>query len=96
MDIIKEMMELGLGMLVLTKENAEKITNDLVKKGKLQKKEGKDLLEGIIKKGKAQEKEIEASVAKIVSQTLTKLNVANKADISRLEKEIKKLKSHKK
>lgn len=94
MDIVKEAVEIGLGALVLTREKAEKIANDLVKKGKLKKREGATLFEEIVKKGRAEEKELEASIAKIVSATFSKLNVANKADIRRLENEIKKLKAH--
>ena len=94
MDIFKEAVEIGLGALVLTREKAEKIANDLVKKGKLKKHEGANLLEEITKKGKTEEKAIEASITKIVSTTLAKLNVAKKADIQRLEKEIKKIKAH--
>ena len=94
MDIFKEAVEMGLGALVLTREKAEKISNDLVKKGKLKEREGATLLEEMIKKGKVEEKAIEASIAKIVDTALSKLNVANKADIRRLENEIKRLKAH--
>ena len=94
MDIFKEAVEIGLGALVLTKEKAEKIANDLVKKGKLKKLEGASLFKEIVKKGKTEEKEIKTSIAKIVNATLSKLNVANQADIRRLENEIKNLKSH--
>lgn len=93
-DILKEAVEIGLGALVLTRERAEKISNDLVKKGKLKKREGASLLEEIVKKGRAEERAIEASIAKIVRATLSKINVANKADIRRLENEIKKMKAH--
>jgi polyhydroxyalkanoate synthesis regulator phasin len=95
MDLLKKSIELGLGALVITRENAEKVTNDLVKKGKLKKYEGNSLIQEMIKKGKLEEKKIEADVAKIVSKTLVKLDLARKADVRRLEGEIKKLKAHK-
>jgi polyhydroxyalkanoate synthesis regulator phasin len=95
MDVLKKAVELGLGALIITRENVEKVTNDLVKKGKLKRHEGNTLIQEMIKKGKVQEKKIETDVAKIVSKTLTQLNLASKADVRRLESEIKKLKAHK-
>ena len=93
MDTLKEALHMGLGLFVLTKENAEKIANDLVKKGKLETKESEALIKDLIKKGKAQEKEIDVQVSKIVAKTLVKLNVASKEDVRRLEKEIKQIKA---
>ncbi|MBF0485565.1 MAG: polyhydroxyalkanoate synthesis regulator [Candidatus Omnitrophica bacterium] len=93
MDTLKEALHLGLGLLVLTKENVEKIAKELVKKGKLETKEGEELIKELIKKGKVQEKEIEAQTSKAVAKALVKLNIANKDDIRRLENEIKQLKA---
>jgi polyhydroxyalkanoate synthesis regulator phasin len=93
MDILKNAIELGLGAFVITREHAEKIANDLVKKGKLNKKSGEDLIAGMIKKGKSQEKAIQAGVEKAVRSALTHLNLASKADVRRLEKEVEKLKA---
>lgn len=95
MDMIRKAIELGLGALVITSENAEKLTNDLVKKGKLKRHEGRSLIQEMIKKGKAREKKIEADVAKMINKALLKLDLAGKADIRRLEGEIEKLKAHK-
>ncbi|MFA6217834.1 MAG: polyhydroxyalkanoate synthesis regulator [Candidatus Omnitrophota bacterium] len=95
MDLLKKAIELGLGALVITRENAEKVTNDLVKKGKLKRHEGNTLIQDILKKGKVQEKKLEAEAAKIFKKTLIKLDLASKADVRRLETEIKKLKAHK-
>lgn len=95
MDMLKKAVELGLGALVITSENVEKATNELVKKGHLKKHEGKSLIKEMIKRGAVQEKKIEVNVARMVSETLLKLDIARKTDIRRLENEIKKLKAHK-
>ncbi len=95
MDLLKKAVELGLGALVITRENAEKVTNDLVKKGKLKRNEGKNLIQVMVKKGEMEEKKIEAEVAKIFRKTLSNLDLVSKADIRHLESEIKKLKAHK-
>jgi len=95
MDLLRKAVELGLGALVITRENAEKVTNDLVKKGRLKRSESKNLLQEMLKKGEIEEKKIEVEIAKIVKRTLSNLDLASKADVSRLEGEIKKLKAHK-
>ena len=95
MDLLEKAVELGLGALVITKENVEKVTNDLVKKGKLKKYEGNSLIQEMLKKGKVQEKKIETDVTRIVSKTLSKLDIAGKADIRRLEKKLQELKNSK-
>jgi polyhydroxyalkanoate synthesis regulator phasin len=95
MDMLRRAVELGLGALVITRENAEKVTNDLVKKGKMKRHESNTLMQEMIKKGKVEEKKIEVAAAKMVKETLSKLNLASKADVRRLEAEIKRLKAHK-
>lgn len=92
MDIIKEMMDLGLGAVLLTEKKAKKLVNELIKKGKLKQKEGKNLMDELIKKGKAEGKDFERRLAQIISAKLSKLDIATKADIRRLENEIKKIK----
>jgi len=93
--MLKRAFELGLGALVITRENAEKVTNDLVKKGKLKRHESDSIMLEMLKKGKAEEKKIEVAAAKMVKETLSKLDLASKADLRRLEAEIKRLKAHK-
>ena len=93
--MLRKAVELGLGALVITRENAEKITNDLVKKGKLKRHESNSMMQEMIKKGKVEEKKLEAATAKMVRETLSKLDLASKADVRRLQAEIKKLKAHK-
>jgi polyhydroxyalkanoate synthesis regulator phasin len=96
MDILKEAIEVGLGSLALTREKAQKLAKDLVKKNKLEKNEGERLINELRQKGRKQEKQIAAALSKIMKQAFSQLNIASKADISRMEKEIKRLKARKK
>ncbi len=95
MDLLKEMVSLGMGVIVLTREKAEKAVNELVKQGKLKRKEGKDLIEELIKKGSKEAKGLESGFSKMLSSALSKLDIASKKDIRRLENEIEKIKSRK-
>ncbi len=95
MDIIKEVMDLGMGIFVISKKKADKIVKELVKQGKVKQEEAKDLIEELVKRGKAEQKDFEKKISKITSQTLSKLNIATKTDIKRLEGQIRKARSHK-
>jgi len=95
MGIVKEVMDLGLGIMVLTREKTEKIVDELVKRGKLKKNEGKGLVEELIKRGRAEQKDFEKRLSKIISQAYSKLDIATKDDVKKLEKEIKKIKARK-
>ena len=93
--MLKRAVEVGLGAMVLSRENAEKLTNDLVKKGKLKRHEGNSLMQEMAKRGKVEEKKLEAAAAKMIRETLLKLDLASKTDVRRLESEIKRLKARK-
>ena len=94
--MLREAIDVGLGALVLSREKAEKLAKDLVKKNKLQKNEGERLIKELKLKGKMQEKAIASAISKIMKEAFSQLNIASKADIIRMEKEIKKLKARNK
>jgi len=95
MDIVKEIMDLGLGVLAISKEKAGTILNDLSKKGKLTRKQSKALLQEFVKKGRKEEKELEMKLSKLMHGTLSKFDFATKDDIRRLERQIKAKKKSK-
>lgn len=95
MDVIKEIVDLGMGILTLTQEKAEKIVGELVKKGKIREKESKVLIRALVKKGKIQSEHLKAEVSKITKGVVSGLNLATREDVKRLEKEIVKLKKRK-
>jgi polyhydroxyalkanoate synthesis regulator phasin len=95
MDIVKEVLDLGLGVLALSKEKAEKLAKELAKKGKLTRKESEVLIKEFIKKGQTQEKNLERTLSRMISGTFSKIDFATKDDIRKLEAQIRKIKSHK-
>lgn len=85
-------MYIGLGVLSLTKDKAEEIGKELVKKGELSEKEGKQFANEIFKKSEKAKKELKETIIESVHRA----NVVTKKDLEKLEKEIKKLLSSKK
>lgn len=92
MDILKELIDLGAGVVALTQEKAEKIVKELVKKGKIGEKESKAFIRRLVKKGAQESKNLKAEVAKIAREVVNHLNLATKDEVRRLEREIAELK----
>jgi polyhydroxyalkanoate synthesis regulator phasin len=95
MDIAREIMDLGLGVLALSREKAGTVLNDLSKKGKLSRKQSQALIKEFVKKGQAEEKDLEKKLSKLMHGTLSKFEFATKEDIRRLERRISKQKADK-
>lgn len=92
MDILKELIDLGLGIAALTQEKAEKIVKELVKKGKIGEQESKAFIRQLVKKGEQESKHLKAEVVKIAREVVNTLNLATKDEVRRLEREIAALK----
>lgn len=82
---------LGLGIAVLTKEKAEEVAGDLVKKGEISQEEGKTLAKDMMAEAEKQRKELTKKIDEEVKKALKKVDFASKDDIKRLEKKIDKL-----
>lgn len=90
-DLLKNTMFLGLGLASLTKEKIEEVAKELIKKGQLSEKEGKDFIDDLTKRSKEAGKEIKGKIEKGASDALKKMNLASRDDLEELEKRIKKL-----
>ncbi len=90
-EYIRKIGLLGIGIVALTREKAEELANDLVKKGELTQDEGKALVKDLLKKSEEQGKELTKRIDREVKKTLKGINVASREDVRRLEKRIDKL-----
>ena len=92
MSVLKDFVNLGLGALVMTKEKAEEVVNELVKKGEVGQEEGKELINDLIEKGEKGKKEIEDKIEKTVKSVIEKLDISAKKEVEELKSEIEELK----
>lgn len=86
--IFKKFILIGLGAVSITKEKAEKLAAEIVKKGKMSEKEGekvaKDLME-IAEKGR---QAVEAKINKAIDNILRKRGVPTKREFEELKKKV--------
>lgn len=92
-DMLKKGLALGLGFAVVSKEQIEKVVDELVKKGELSANESKELMNELVQKGDDQQNEIQVKLKEQVQKILAELNLPTKADIERLENRIAQLES---
>lgn len=90
-DFIKKTMLVGVGLAAVTREKIEEIVGELVKKGELSEKEGKEMVDELVEKSKGVKKDLEKKVEKIVADTLKKLNIPTRDELVELKKKIDKL-----
>ncbi len=90
-DLIKKMILAGLGALSLSREKAEEISRDLIKRGELaetdEAKFVRDLMD-LVEKNKAG---LEEKVEKAVEKAMAKLDIPSRKEINALKEEIGKL-----
>jgi polyhydroxyalkanoate synthesis regulator phasin len=95
-DLMKKAISTGLGLAFMTKEKIEEFSREIIEKGKLSESEGKKFIDEIQNKAEEARKKLQDQIQITVNNTLKKMNVATRDDISRLEKQLEKLAASKK
>jgi polyhydroxyalkanoate synthesis regulator phasin len=85
------MIWLGAGLAVMTTEKIEAVVAELIKKGQLSEKEGKELAAELVARSLTAKKEMGEKVEKIMSDTLQKLNIPTRKDMEELKKRLERL-----
>ena len=86
--LVRKLFLSGLGIFALTQEKIEELVEEMAKRGEIAWGEKEDLLGELIKRGKEQKVEIERKIGDKVEEILSRVNIASKDDIERLEKKI--------
>ncbi len=85
-DLFKKTMYMGLGLAEITREKVEEISKELIKKGEISEKEGRNFVDEMTRKSEEAKKSLEKRVDKLVKQALDRINVATKDDLAKVEK----------
>ena len=95
LDSIHKMFLAGVGLAAMTKDKIDEHVKELVEKGKLTEKEGREIADDMLKKSKQAREDLEKQVEKLVQQTLQTIQVASKKDVDELATRIEKLEANK-
>ena len=88
-DLMKKTLLTGIGFACMTREKIEQFAKTLAEQSEVSEKEGKKLVDELLQKHDEAKEDLETRVKSIVTGLMEKMNLATKADISRLEKLIK-------
>ena len=90
-DLIKSVVLASLGVLSLTREKAENLAKDLIRKGELSETEEAKFVKDLMKKAEKAGGEIEEKIEKTVGKTLKKLNIPTRKDLDEIKQKLDKL-----
>jgi poly(hydroxyalkanoate) granule-associated protein len=90
-ETLDKMMLAGLGAISMTRERAEKIFDEYVSRGKVEKENRTGFVKAMMDAADKNRAELENLIAKQVRETVEHLNLPARDDVQRLEQKIDKL-----
>jgi polyhydroxyalkanoate synthesis regulator phasin len=87
-DLLEKILLTGLGTVSLTKEKAEKIVNELIARGEIEKARKKETVDDLIKKGNDIKKTLEVMMEAKIKRMIEKMPLVTKSEFEKLEKRI--------
>jgi len=81
----------GIGVLSMTHEKAQKIVDELIRRGEVQKDEAKDWVERLVQRGDEERQSLRKLIHDEVKSSLDELGLVTKQDLQDLESKIETL-----
>jgi polyhydroxyalkanoate synthesis regulator phasin len=91
MDIIRKTVLLGLGVISLTKEKAEGMVDELVKRGEVASHDRYKAVDGLLKEAEEQEEKFTRKMTHTVHKVMTDLGVPTKKNFDEVLKTLKSI-----
>ena len=90
-ELFKKTIWLGAGLAVMTTEKIEEAVTEIIKKGQLSEKEGKELMADLVEQSKNAKRKLAEKVEKIINHTLQKMNIPNRKEMEELRARVEQL-----
>lgn len=90
-ETIDKLFLAGLGAMSMTKERAEKIFDEYVARGKVEKEQKQGFIKDVMEHAQKTKDELEKVISEQVKKGMSSLTVATKEDVKRLEAKLDKL-----
>jgi len=90
-DFIKKAIFIGAGLASMTAEKIEETVHEIVKKGDVTEKQGKELVQDLKEWSTKAKKELGERIDKIVQDALQKLNIPTRKETEELKARIEEL-----
>jgi polyhydroxyalkanoate synthesis regulator phasin len=90
-EFIKKAIFIGAGLASMTAEKIEEAVEEIVKKGEISEKQGKELIQDLKEKSGKAKKDFGERIDKVVNDTLQKLNIPTRTEVEELRARIEQL-----
>jgi polyhydroxyalkanoate synthesis regulator phasin len=90
-EFIRKSMLVGMGLATVTREKIELTIDELIKKGEISEKEGKEAIDELVEKSKEMKKDLTDKVENMVSDTLKKLNLPSRDEFQKLKDKVERM-----
>ncbi|MBO9605602.1 MAG: hypothetical protein J7639_06610 [Paenibacillaceae bacterium] len=90
-DLFNKAVSLGLGLAVASKEQVEKLVEEMVRKGEMSRADSSAFVEELLQKGKEAQRKVDTMVRERVAEITGSKHYATKEEIARLERRLDEL-----
>ncbi len=90
-DFLKRTIWIGAGLAAMTAEKIEETVKEIVNRGHITEKEGKDLIADLIEKSKKARRELGERVDKMVQDSLQRLKIPTRKEVEELKAKIEEI-----
>ena len=91
LEFIKRAIFISAGLASMTAEKIEEAVEEIVKKGELSEKQGKEFLQDLKEKSAKAKKDLGERIEQLVSDTLRKLSIPTRKEVEELKARIEQL-----
>lgn len=90
-DFLKRTIWIGAGLAAMTAEKIEEAVKEIVSRGHITEKEGKDLIADLIEKSKKAKRELGERVENMVQDSLQRLKIPTRKEVEELKAKIEEI-----
>ena len=91
MDTIRKAVLLGIGLICLTKEKAEEMVDDLIKRGEVASSERFKTINTLLNEADKQEKELERKIGATVGKIIGDMGLPTRKDMENIAETLKRI-----
>lgn len=89
--MLKQMLYAGIGLAAVTKEKAEEVIAELIKKGEMSKEEGKDVLNTLMNRMQEESEKLKQKINEQVENTIKSMNLVRKSELDEVLQKLAEL-----
>lgn len=84
-DFMRKSMLFGVGLAMATREKVESVVDDMIAKGEMSEKEGKETVHALMEKSEEVKKDLRQRVDELVQDVLKRLRIPSREELESLK-----------